>query len=54
MEHVAFSGTEINKFRTTLETAEIDFSERTLNDYDVKQIFLNDSDGIKSEVNFPL
>ena len=54
MEHVAFNGTEINKFRATLEAAGIDFTERTLNDYDVKQIFLNDPDGIEIEVNFPL
>jgi catechol 2,3-dioxygenase-like lactoylglutathione lyase family enzyme len=54
MEHLAFNGTDIDEFRTTVAANELEFTHRTLSDFGVEQILLCDPDGIEIEVNFSL
>jgi catechol 2,3-dioxygenase-like lactoylglutathione lyase family enzyme len=54
MEHVAFNATGMADFMSRLQARSIQFIERSLPDYGVAQLMLDDPDGIEIEVNFPL
>ena len=53
VDHVAFYGTEIDKIRTRIQAAKLEFTERKVPALDLEQIFVTDPSGIVVELNFP-
>lgn len=52
IDHVAFRATGFDEMRSNLEKRKIKFSEMAVPDFNVRQIFVHDPDGVKVELNF--
>lgn len=52
IDHVAFRAGDFDATRTKFSERGIEFSEVNIPDFDLKQIFLHDPDGVKIELNF--
>lgn len=52
LDHVAFRATDFEGTRANLQERGIKFSEMSLLDFKVQQIFVHDPDGVKVELNF--
>lgn len=53
IDHVAFLGRDIDAMRAHFEAAHVPFRERTVPNMNLKQIFVNDPNGVTIELNFP-
>lgn len=52
LDHVAFRATDFDGTRANLKERGIAFSEMSLPDFKIHQIFVHDPDGVKVELNF--
>lgn len=52
IDHVAFRADDFDAARKTLKEKGVEFSEVNIPDFDLRQIFLHDPDGVKIELNF--
>ena len=52
IDHVAFRAEDFDAARKTLKEKGVEFSEVNIPDFDLRQIFLHDPDGVKIELNF--
>jgi len=52
LDHIAFGGVDLQGTRESLKAAEIPYGEQVVPRDGVVQIFVNDPDGIKVELNF--
>ena len=53
IDHVAFLGRDVDAMRAHFQSAAIAFRERTVPTMNLKQIFIDDPNGITIELNFP-
>ena len=53
IDHVAFVGCDLGAMRERFQSAGIPFRERTVPTLNLKQVFLEDPNGITIELNFP-
>jgi len=53
VDHIAFVGTEFEKFRADLKARDIEHYHVYLEDIDLNQLFLRDPNGVLIEINFP-
>ena len=52
IDHVAFRGSDYASYKAHLETNSIDYNERFVEDISMHQIFIQDPNGVKVEINF--
>lgn len=52
IDHVAFRATDFEGMKENLQKRGIKFSEMSVPDFNVRQIFVHDPDGVKVELNF--
>jgi len=52
LDHVAFRATDFEGTKAKLQQHDIKFSEMSVPDFNVRQIFVHDPDGVKVELNF--
>ncbi len=52
LDHVAFRATDFEGTKAKLQQHGIKFSEMSVPDFNVRQIFVHDPDGVKVELNF--
>ena len=52
IDHVAFSGNDFVGYKEHLDTMDIDYIDRFIEDANIYQIFVTDPNGIKVEINF--
>lgn len=52
IDHVAFRAEDFETTRQTLTAKGVEFSEVNIPDFDLRQIFVHDPDGVKIELNF--
>jgi catechol 2,3-dioxygenase-like lactoylglutathione lyase family enzyme len=52
VDHIAFNGTAFTEVRDRLVARGIEFSENSLDDIGLKQMFLRDPNGVPLEINF--
>lgn len=52
LDHVAFDATDLGGMRSHLKGSDIAFTEQGVPGGQLHQIFLNDPDGVKIEINF--
>ncbi len=52
LDHVAFRATDFEGMRANLQGKGVKFSEMSLPDFKIHQIFVHDPDGVKVELNF--
>jgi len=53
IDHVAFVGSDLDGVRTRLQAAQVPFRERTVPSLNLRQVFLEDPNGVTIELNFP-
>jgi catechol 2,3-dioxygenase-like lactoylglutathione lyase family enzyme len=53
IDHVAFLGRDIDGMRAHFEQVAVPFRERTVPNMNLKQIFLEDPNGVTIELNYP-
>ena len=53
-QHVAFNATGLDDLRARLGAAGIEFSEKTLPEFGLHQVFVDDPDGVEIEINYPI
>lgn len=53
IDHVAFVGSDLGTMRERFQAAQIPFRERTVPTLNLRQVFLEDPNGITIELNFP-
>lgn len=53
IDHIAFLGRDIDGMRAHFEQVEVPFRERTVPNMHLKQIFLEDPNGVTIELNYP-
>jgi catechol 2,3-dioxygenase-like lactoylglutathione lyase family enzyme len=52
VDHIAFNGTSFAEVRERLVERRLEFSENSLDDIGLKQLFLRDPNGVPLEINF--
>ena len=52
VDHIAFNGTGFDEVRARLVERGLDFSENTIDDIGLRQMFLRDPNGVPLEINF--
>ena len=52
IDHVAFRGSDYETYKQHLESRGIDYTERFVEDAAMHQLFINDPNGVKVEINF--
>ncbi|MEM7542380.1 MAG: VOC family protein [Pseudomonadota bacterium] len=52
IDHIAFTGEAINDFKNRFDQLEIPFHEREVPGFDLTQLFVDDPNGVKIELNF--
>jgi hypothetical protein len=52
VDHIAFNGTSFAEVRARLVERGLAFSENSLDDIGLKQMFLRDPNGVPIEINF--
>ena len=52
VDHIAFNGTGFDEMRARLVARNLAFSESSLDDIGLKQMFLRDPNGVPIEINF--
>ena len=52
IDHVAFSGNDFIGYKEHLDTMDIDYIDRFIEDANIYQIFVIDPNGVKVEINF--
>lgn len=52
LDHVAFRATDFEGTKANLRRLGVTFSEMSLPDFNIHQIFVHDPDGVKVELNF--
>lgn len=52
LDHIAFRCTDIDDFKKRLSDHAYDFNENSLPDFNLRQLFVHDPDGVKVELNF--
>ncbi|MEQ1888502.1 MAG: VOC family protein [Alphaproteobacteria bacterium] len=52
LDHVAFRATDFEGTKANLQQRGIKFSEMSLPDFNIHQLFVHDPDGVKVELNF--
>ena len=52
IDHVAFSGNDFVGYKEHLDTMDIDYIDRFIEDANIYQIFITDPNGVKVEINF--
>ena len=52
IDHVAFSGNDFVGYKEHLDTTDIDYIDRFIEDANIYQIFVTDPNGVKVEINF--
>ena len=52
IDHVAFSGNDFIGYKEHLDTMDIDYIDRFIEDANIYQIFVTDPNGVKVEINF--
>ena len=53
IDHVAFVGRDFEGMRAQFRSAQLPFRERKVPNMDLMQIFVDDPNGVKIELNFP-
>ncbi len=53
LDHVAFRATGLADMQQRLRDLDVEFDERTVPGQGLRQVFLNDPDGVRLEFNFP-
>ncbi len=51
-DHLAFEASDFTGVHSRLKALDLDFQEAALPDFNLRQIFLHDPDGVKIELNF--
>ena len=54
VDHIAFNATGLDDLRARLGAAGIEFSEKTLPEFGLHQVFVDDPDGVEIEINYPI
>ena len=52
VDHIAFNGTDFDEMRARLASRKLTWSENSLDDIGMKQMFLRDPNGVPIEINF--
>ncbi len=52
LDHVAFRGTNIDKFVSRFNALNVDFQRREIPDFKLSQLFVKDPEGLTIEMNF--
>ncbi len=52
IDHVAFRATDFDGMKANLQQRGVKFTEMSVPDFNVRQIFVHDPDGVKVELNF--
>jgi catechol 2,3-dioxygenase-like lactoylglutathione lyase family enzyme len=52
VDHIAFNATNFSEMRARLESRKLTWSENSLDDIGMKQMFLRDPNGVPIEINF--
>jgi len=53
MDHIAFNGTNYLEIRSRLERVGVPFAENVVPENGLRQLFLEDPNGVKLEINIP-
>ena len=53
IDHVAFNADNIEEMKSKFEKASIDYTHRKVPGLPLEQLFIDDPDGVKVELNFP-
>ena len=53
LDHVAFVGSDLEAMRERFRAAQVPFRERTVPPLNLRQIFVQDPNGVTIELNFP-
>ncbi len=53
IDHIAFVGRDVDAVRGQFEAAGMTFRERTVPNMNLKQLFIDDPNGVTIELNFP-
>ncbi|MBV9747469.1 MAG: VOC family protein [Acetobacteraceae bacterium] len=53
IDHVAFAGSDLGAMRERFQAAQVPFRERTVPALNLRQVFLEDPNGVTIELNFP-
>lgn len=53
IDHVAFMGSGLDAMRERFKGAGVPFQERTVPTLNLRQVFLDDPNGVRIELNFP-
>ena len=53
IDHVAFTGTDVEAMRERFRAAEVPFRDRLVPSLNLAQVFLEDPNGVTIELNFP-
>jgi catechol 2,3-dioxygenase-like lactoylglutathione lyase family enzyme len=51
-DHIAFEAEDFQGMRTKMQSLGLDFQEADVPDFNLKQLFVRDPDGVKIELNF--
>lgn len=52
IDHIAFRANDYDAMRANLKKRDVKFTEMAVPDFNVRQIFVHDPDGVKIELNF--
>ncbi len=53
IDHVAFNADNIEEMKSKFEEASIEYTHRKVPGFPLEQLFVDDPDGVKVELNFP-
>lgn len=53
VDHIAFRASDLDAMRKRLEEHDVSYEERTVPKLELHQVFFQDPNGIKIEINFP-
>tara|TARA_B110000196_G_scaffold81966_1_gene70653 strand:- start:1177 stop:1593 length:417 start_codon:yes stop_codon:yes gene_type:complete len=52
IDHVAFNADDIEEMKSKLENKSVEFTHRKVPGFPLEQLFINDPDGVKVELNY--
>jgi catechol 2,3-dioxygenase-like lactoylglutathione lyase family enzyme len=52
IDHVAFNADDIEGMKRSLDTKKIEYTHRKIPDFPLEQLFIDDPDGVKVELNY--
>jgi hypothetical protein len=52
IDHVAFNADDIEGMKRNLDTKKIEYTHRKIPDFPLEQLFIDDPDGVKVELNY--